>query len=89
MSEEVCNIYPGTNIAKASSVAEVQKVKSKVFLLCESSRIVPSHLTDLYQRTAVGMDKDQQKQVANLLSKYCSIFSENDDDIGRRRCMNR
>ena len=86
MSEEVCNIYPGTNIAKASSVAEVQKVKSKV---CESSRIVPSHLTDLYQRTVVGMDKDQQKRVANLLSKYCSIFSENDDDIGRRRCMNR
>ena len=25
VSEEVCNIYPGTNIAKASSVAEVQK----------------------------------------------------------------
>ena len=25
VSEEVCNKYPGTNIAKASSVAEVQK----------------------------------------------------------------
>ena len=76
--EEVCNIYPGKNIAKASSVAEVQNVKSKV---CESSRIVPSHLTGLYQRTVEGMDKNQQKRVANLLSKYSFVFSENDDDI--------
>ena len=29
------------------------------------------------------MDKNQQKRVANLLSKYSFVFSENDDDIGK------
>ena len=44
---------------------------------------VPSHLNDLFLRTVEGMNKDQQKQVAGLLNKYSSVFSENDVDIGR------
>ena len=37
----------------------------------------------LHQRTVEDMDIDQQKQVTHLLSKYFSVFSKNDDDIGR------
>ena len=44
---------------------------------------MPDHLTDLYKRTVEGMNGEQQNQVAKLLNKYSSVFSENDDDIGR------
>ena len=79
ITDEMCQIYPGTNIAKASSVVEVQNIKSKM----PQSKHVPSHLSDLYQRTVEGMNNEQQKKVANLLNKYSSVFSENDNDIGR------
>ena len=79
ITDEMCQIYPGTNIAKASSVVEVQNVKSKM----PKPKHVPSHLSDLYQRTVEGMNNEQQKKVANLLNKYSSVFSENDNDIGR------
>ena len=79
ISDEVCQIFPGTNIAEASSVVEVRTVKSET----SKPKHVPSHLSDLYQRTIEGMNKEQQKKVANLLTKYSSVFSENDNDIGR------
>ena len=84
ITDEMCQIYPGTNIAQASSVVEVQSVKSKISI----PKHVPSHLSDLYQRTVDGMSKDQQKKVASLLSKYSSVFSENDNDIGRTGVLN-
>ena len=80
ISDEMCSIYPGTNIANACSVAEVQPVK---ITANTSESAVPSHLADLYQRTVEGMNGSQQKQVAHLLNKYSSVFSETDDDIGR------
>ena len=80
MTDEVCDIYPGTNLAKASSVSEVQKVKPTN---PQTRKTVPDHLTDLYQRAVEGLSGVQQNQVAKLLNKYSSVFSENDDDIGR------
>lgn len=80
LADEPCSIYAGTNIATASSVTKVQKVNSGTLVKCT---LVPDHLTDLYERTVIGMDGEQWKQVANLLNKYASVFSENDDDIGR------
>ena len=80
VSDETCSIYPGTNIANACSVTEVQKVRSKATPV---GKAVPDHLADLYQRTVEGMSSSQQKRVAHLLNKYSSVFSETDDDIGR------
>ena len=80
ISDEMCSIYPGTNIANACSVTEVQSVKAKPNT---SESAVPSHLADLYKRTVEGMNGSQQKQVAHLLNKYSSVFSETDDDIRR------
>ena len=79
LTDEVYKIHPGTNIAQASSVIEVQTVKAKT----PPQNNVSSHLNDLFLRTVEGMNTDQQKQVAGLLNKYSSVFSENDDDIGR------
>ena len=39
ITDEICQIYPGTNLAKASSVVEIQNVKSKASL----QNNVPSH----------------------------------------------
>ena len=80
VTDEYCNIYSGTNIARASPVTEVQKVKTSA---CENNRQVPDHLKDMYQKTVEGMNKGQQRQVAKLLNKYSNVFSETDDDIGR------
>ena len=80
VTDEYCNIYSGTNIARASPVSEVQKVKTSA---CENTKQVPGHLKDLYQKTVEGMNKGQQRQVAKLLNKYSNVFSETDDDIGR------
>ena len=80
VTDDYCNIYSGTNIATASSVTEVQKVKSSK---CEDNRLVLEHLSDLYKKTVEGMNKGQQKQVARLLNKDSAVFSVYDDDIGR------
>ncbi|MCG8048996.1 MAG: reverse transcriptase domain-containing protein, partial [Candidatus Thiodiazotropha endolucinida] len=80
MTDEICDIYPGTNLAKASSVSEVQKVKP---ISSRNRKTVPDHLTDLYDRTVEGMNGEQKNQISKLLNKYSSVFSENDDDIGR------
>lgn len=37
----------------------------------------------MYQRAIERVSGDQQNQVAKLLNKYSSVFSENDDDIGK------
>ena len=80
VSDEMCSIYPGTNIVSACSVIEVQKVRSKATTI---GKAVPDNLTDLYRRTAEDMSSSQQKRVAHLLNKYSSEFPETDDDIGR------
>ena len=61
-------------------VPEVQTVRTKANT-CESA--VPGHLADLNQRTVEGMNGSQQNQVAHLLNKYSSVFSETDADIRR------
>ena len=44
---------------------------------------MPSHLSDLYERTIVGMNNVQKKQVEKLLCKYSEVFSKSDSDLGR------
>ena len=44
---------------------------------------MPVHLKDVYNRACEGLSKDQCLQVANLLKKHASTFSNSDTDIGR------
>ena len=80
ISAEPQIINRGTNIAVLNPVAEVKKVNKTESNVSVS---IPSHLLDLYDRTVKGMTVDQQKDVAQLLCKYASVFSESDSDIGR------
>ena len=61
-------------------ILEVQIVRTKANT-CKSQ--VPGHLANSNQRTVEGMNSSQQKQVAHLLYKFSSMFSETDADIGR------
>ena len=65
---EKVNIYPGTHIANLSFMESVQPFIKKQEIPCSSE--VPSHLQDLYERTAQGLTQEQCKEVAKLLTKY-------------------
>lgn len=58
----------------------VQKVKPTN---PQTRKTVPHHSTNLYQRAVEDLNGDQLNQVAKLLHKYFTVFSENDDNIGR------
>ena len=75
-------LYPGTRIATASPVCEVQTTKFKTQSQPKHDS-VPPHLKDLYERTIVGLNPKQSKEVSVLLTKYANIFSEGENDIGR------
>ena len=73
-------LYPCTNIATISPVSSVKSVKK---VEKPNNDQVPEHLKDLFDRTVVGMDNKQKKEVSRLLSKYSEVFSKSDNDIGR------
>ena len=82
LSTEMQVLHPGTHIANFNKVASVENVKQDaVHNACSTT--VPDHLVDLYNRTVEGMSEQQANEVANLLTKYASTFSENDSDLGR------
>ena len=81
LTNEAHTINPGVQVAIASPVTEVRRVKTSDNSVINET--VPEHLQDLYKRTVDGLNKEQQRQVARLLSKYGDIFSKNDTDLGR------
>ena len=82
LSNETEKIYSGTHVANLSFVAKVKEVKSEAREIPVSKQ-VPEHLQDLYQRTIQGLSNEQCSQIAKLLIKHESTFSENDEDLGR------
>jgi len=44
---------------------------------------LPDHLHDLYLRATESVGKDRKRKVKELLTKYASVFSKTDADIGR------
>ncbi|XP_072016508.1 uncharacterized protein [Amphiura filiformis] len=48
-----------------------------------AQRELPEHLTELYQRSATELNKEEQIEVQELLWQYPDIFSKGDDDLGR------
>ena len=66
LTNEAQTISPGFQVATASPVSEVRKVITSDNLL--KGEPVPDHLQDLYKRTIHGLNKEQQKQVAKLLT---------------------
>ena len=73
-------LYPGTNVATISAVSSVEDIQTASH--AENDQ-VPEHLTGLFNRTVIDMDKSQRKEVAKLLTKYSDVFSKSDADIER------
>ena len=48
---------------------------------------VPAHLTDLYRRSREGVPAEFHDKIAALLSNYTDVFSMNDANIGRTKCV--
>lgn len=44
---------------------------------------LPSHLDDLYQRTASCLEETQKVEVAALLAELADVFAHSADDLGR------
>ena len=80
LSNETQILHPGTNIAMLSPVREVHNFKEHSF---DENVNVPSHLSHLYERTIIGMNNVQKRQVEKLLCKYFEVFSKSDSDFGR------
>ncbi len=57
-------------------------VKAKPAGVMDDSN-VPVHLKDLYERTIDGMTPKQSQDVAKLLTRFSSVFSASDEDLGR------
>ena len=82
LGQEDATLFPGTHIANLSFVSKVHNVVDKTEKT-PAPVSLPEHLQDLYTRTAEGLTKDQQQQVAKLLTKHESTFSKTDEDLGR------
>ncbi len=79
-SNESQILYPGTNVAQFSPV---QIIRTAHETKAKPPRNMPKHLIELYERASEGMSSTQKKQIANLLGKYGSIFSRDENDLGR------
>ena len=62
--------YPGTNVATMSPVSSVEDVSKMPSSVNEQAT---EHLMDLFNRTVVGMENEQRKEVAKLLNKYGEV----------------
>lgn len=78
-TDEPQKLFKGTLLANLSPVEETKRVYSAD----TAPKCLPAHLNDMYERTVVGMQLTQRREVARILTKYASVFSETDDDIGR------
>ena len=48
-----------------------------------STTVLPSHLDDLYRRTASCLEETQKNEVAALLTEFADVFAHSADDLGR------
>ena len=48
-----------------------------------STALLPSHLTDLCQRTASCLEETQKNEVAALLAEFANVFAHSADDLRR------
>ena len=70
VTDEPQIIRKGTNIATLSPVCEVKRHCIRP----AKQENVPEQLKDLYERTVVGMTKEQNEDIAKLLKKYSDSF---------------
>lgn len=82
LGDETEKLYPGTHVANLSFVSKVVEPAQKVCSKTEM-KLVPDHLAELYERAVTGLTAKQCDEVAKLLIKHKTTFSESDSDLGR------
>ena len=74
--------FPGSHVANLSFVETVSRVKVQPDKISYAKQM-PAHLQDLYERSIQGLTHQQCQDVARLLIRHASSFSESDSDLGR------
>ncbi|CAC5385728.1 unnamed protein product [Mytilus coruscus] len=82
-------IHPDTHVALCEAVevnfdsahADINKLMNVTSF--DESKEIPSHLTDLRERSSELLSEDQISQLDKLLIKYDTTFSKNKSDLGR------
>ena len=75
-----------TLVQKSSETREDQSQGPAVLSSCDGTGAdpgVPEHVQALYANSAQYLGEDQRRRLADLLIKYQTAFSRNDQDIGR------
>ena len=49
----------------------------------QSSKLLPDHLLDLWERSKVNLTENESEILADLLNRYQHIFSKSSEDLGR------
>ena len=84
LSDSPKRIKKGSVIAVGDTVQSVLVLQS-----CHNERIedldgeVPEHLRELYQRSILKLNTNQQQQVRTLLCEFSDLFSRGQHDLGR------
>ena len=84
LSDSPKRIKKGSVIAVGDTVQSVLVLQS-----CHNERIedldgeVPEHLRELYQRSILKLNPNQQQQVRTLLCEFSDLFSRGQHDLGR------
>ncbi|KAH3862435.1 hypothetical protein DPMN_025402 [Dreissena polymorpha] len=49
----------------------------------EPCQSLPSHLTELFERSTVHLNESEKADLNSVLCRYSSVFSSSPEDIGR------
>ena len=89
----IMNLADGERKIKCGSVVAVcepvqsvltqQDVKGTPVTEASTDKELPEHLTDLFERSSVGLDSHQKGQLHSLLCDFASLFSTGAQDLGR------
>ena len=88
----IMNLADGERKIKCGSIVAVCEPVQSVLTQRDSSetsvlepsadRELPGHLTDLFERSSVGLDFHQKEQLHSLLCDFANLFSSRTQDLG-------
>ena len=85
-SEDCVTIYPNTTLGNCISIRDdpiqIMSCNTQTLLEQPSCGELPEYLNDLFTRSSVHLDENEQNQLKSLLIKYQSVFAKSSDDLG-------
>ena len=86
-SEETVTVYKNTTLGTCTSIKENENTQATVcnvqaVLEQPSTAKLPEYLSDLFHRSSINLNENEQNQLKALLIKYQSVFAQSSDDLG-------